>query len=76
MENGTLGGMLKRDLQHSKHLNSKQRLDISKGIAEGIFYIHSLHIDTNKMLIHRDINSSNILLDLDFKPKVLYLALD
>ena len=76
MENGTLSGMLERDLQHSKHLNSKHRLDISKGIAEGICYIHNLHIDTTKMLIHRDINSSNILLDLDFKPKVLYLAFD
>ena len=76
MENGTLREMLKHDFERAPRLNSKQRLDISKGIADGICYIHSLHIDTSKMLIHRDINTSNILLDTDFTPKVLYLAFD
>jgi len=70
MENGTLKGMLKHDLQHQKYLKSKQRLDISKGIAAGICYIHNLHIDATKMLIHRDINTSNILLDINFTPKI------
>ena len=72
MENGTLNGILKHDGQHPKHLNSKQRLDISKGIAEGICYIHSLQTEPTKMLIHRDIKSSNILLDDKMTPKVLF----
>ena len=72
MENGTLNGILKHDDQHPKHLNSKQRLDISKGIAEGICYIHSLQTEPTKMLIHRDIKSSNILLDDKMTPKVLF----
>ena len=70
MENGTLSGVLKHDFQHPKHLNSKQRLEISKGIAEGICYIHRLNTEPSKMLIHRDIKTSNILLDHDFTPKV------
>ena len=74
MENGTLSGVLKHDFQHPKHLNSKQRLDISKGIAEGICYIHRLNTEPSKMLIHRDIKTSNILLDHDFTPKVKDLS--
>ena len=71
MENGTLSGMLRYDEQHQKHLNSKQRLDISKGVAEGICYIHRLSSSPGKVLIHRDIKTSNILLDHDLTPKVL-----
>ena len=72
MENGTLNGILKHEGQHPKHLNSRQRLDISKGIAEGICYIHRLQTEPTKMLIHRDIKSSNILLDDKMTPKVLF----
>ena len=73
MENGTLSGMLRYDNQHEKHLNSKQRVDISKGVAEGICYIHRLHSEPGKVLIHRDIKTSNILLDENLIPKVLFI---
>jgi len=70
MENGTLSDMLKHDFQHPKYLNPKQRLDISKGIASGISYIHRVNTEPTKTLIHRDIKTSNILLDNEFTPKI------
>ena len=70
MENGTLSQVLKHNSQHPKHLNSSQRLEISKGIAEGICYIHRLQNEPTKVLIHRDIKTSNILLDDNMIPKV------
>lgn len=48
-------------------LNWKQRYDIILGIAKGLDHLHNeLHIK----IIHRDIKSSNILLDDDFQPKI------
>nr|XP_043632819.1 cysteine-rich receptor-like protein kinase 2 isoform X2 [Erigeron canadensis] len=48
-------------------LNWKQRSDIISGIARGLAHLHGeLHFK----IIHRDIKSSNILLDNDFQPKI------
>lgn len=48
-------------------LNWKQRFDIILGIARGLSYLHhEFHV----CIIHRDIKSSNILLDDDFQPKI------
>nr|XP_043628723.1 cysteine-rich receptor-like protein kinase 2 isoform X2 [Erigeron canadensis] len=48
-------------------LNWKQRYDIILGIAKGLAHLHEeLHVK----IIHRDIKSSNILLDDDFQPKI------
>ncbi|KAJ6813110.1 putative receptor-like protein kinase [Iris pallida] len=48
-------------------LNWKQRFDIIVGMARGLAYLHhEFHV----CVIHRDIKSSNILLDDDFQPKV------
>ncbi|KAI3898095.1 hypothetical protein MKX03_021694 [Papaver bracteatum] len=48
-------------------LNWKQRFDIIVGIARGLSYLHhEFHV----CIIHRDIKSSNILLDDDFQPKI------
>ncbi|XP_054795595.1 cysteine-rich receptor-like protein kinase 2 isoform X2 [Prosopis cineraria] len=48
-------------------LNWKQRYDIILGIARGLTYLHEeFHI----CIIHRDIKTSNILLDDDFQPKI------
>lgn len=47
--------------------NWKQRFDIIFGIARGLAYLHEeFHIS----IIHRDIKSSNILLDDDYEPKI------
>lgn len=48
-------------------LNWKQRTNIIFGTARGLAYLHEqFHVT----IIHRDIKSSNILLDEDFQPKI------
>lgn len=48
-------------------LNWTQRVDIILGIAKGLAYLHD---EFHLCIIHRDIKSSNILLDDDFQPKI------
>ncbi|KAK9062114.1 hypothetical protein SSX86_019299 [Deinandra increscens subsp. villosa] len=48
-------------------LNWKQRSDIILGIARGLVHLHE---EFHFKIIHRDIKSSNILLDDDFQPKI------
>lgn len=48
-------------------LNWKQRFDIIIGTARGLAYLHEqFHV----CIIHRDMKSSNILLDDEFQPKI------
>ena len=48
-------------------LNWKQRFDIIVGTAEGLAYLHG---GLQMRIIHRDIKSSNILLDENLTPKI------
>ncbi|XP_019172329.1 PREDICTED: cysteine-rich receptor-like protein kinase 2 isoform X2 [Ipomoea nil] len=48
-------------------LNWKQRVDIILGTAKGLAYLHE---QLDVCIIHRDIKSSNILLDDEFQPKI------
>ncbi|KAK9062119.1 hypothetical protein SSX86_019304 [Deinandra increscens subsp. villosa] len=48
-------------------LNWRQRSDIILGIARGLVHLHE---EFHFKIIHRDIKSSNILLDNDFQPKI------
>ncbi|KAB1211097.1 Cysteine-rich receptor-like protein kinase 2 [Morella rubra] len=48
-------------------LNWKQRYDIILGTARGLAYLHE---EFHVRIIHRDIKTSNILLDDDFQPKI------
>ncbi|KAJ4957441.1 hypothetical protein NE237_024552 [Protea cynaroides] len=63
MENGSL-----RDLLHGpskkKKLDWETRLQISLGAAQGLAYLHH---DCSLLIIHQDVKSSNILLDMDFE---------
>ncbi|POO00541.1 Serine/threonine protein kinase [Trema orientale] len=52
---------------HHIILDWPKRLQIAIGAAQGLCYMHH---DCLPPVIHRDIKSSNILLDSDFKPKI------
>lgn len=43
------------------------RLKIALGAARGLAYLHE---DSNPRVIHRDFKASNVLLEVDFTPKV------
>ncbi|KAK6642659.1 hypothetical protein RUM43_004161 [Polyplax serrata] len=51
----------------TKPLSWHQRLNIATGTARGIQFLHTIG---EKPLIHGDIKSANILLDLNFEPKI------
>ncbi|KAG0587874.1 hypothetical protein KC19_2G198000 [Ceratodon purpureus] len=48
-------------------LDWEARLKIALGAARGLAYLHE---DSNPRVIHRDFKASNILLEMDFTPKV------
>ncbi|CAM0949250.1 unnamed protein product [Alopecurus aequalis] len=68
MENGSLDDWLhNRDDNVSSFLDWPTRLKIAKGTSLGLSYIHQA---CKPKIVHRDIKSSNILLDKEFKAYV------
>ncbi|KAK3408274.1 hypothetical protein EUGRSUZ_J00545 [Eucalyptus grandis] len=55
------------DHDQTSSLAWKRRFDIILGIARGLLYIHQ---DSKLQVIHRDLKTSNILLDVDMNPKI------
>ncbi|GAV80712.1 Pkinase domain-containing protein/LRR_1 domain-containing protein/LRRNT_2 domain-containing protein/LRR_6 domain-containing protein/LRR_8 domain-containing protein [Cephalotus follicularis] len=64
MENGSLWDLLHGSMKKKK-LDWGTRLQIALGAAQGLAYLHH---DCSPRIIHRDVKSSNILLDKDFEP--------
>jgi len=48
-------------------LNWRKRYEIIIGIARGLLYLHQ---DSKLTIIHRDLKTSNILLDSQLNPKI------
>ncbi|CAL4889962.1 unnamed protein product [Urochloa decumbens] len=68
MENGSLDDWLhNRDDDANSFLDWPMRLKIAQGASRGLLYIHDV---CKPRIVHRDIKSSNILLDKEFKPFV------
>ncbi|KAL6888497.1 hypothetical protein ACP4OV_009523 [Aristida adscensionis] len=68
MENGSLDDWLhNRDDDASAFLEWPTRLNIAQGASRGLAYIHNV---CKPHIVHRDIKSSNILLDKGFKAYV------
>ncbi|CAI8608545.1 unnamed protein product [Vicia faba] len=55
------------DQTKSQVLNWNARFHIISGIARGLLYLHQ---DSRVRIIHRDLKTSNILLDNDMNPKI------
>ncbi|KAK7406631.1 hypothetical protein VNO78_08260 [Psophocarpus tetragonolobus] len=70
--NGDLSEWIYFNNVDGKFLSWTQRLQIALDVATGLDYLHSF---TSPPHIHKDIKSSNILLDGDFRGKVANLSL-
>ncbi|KAG2321956.1 hypothetical protein Bca52824_015169 [Brassica carinata] len=66
MHNGTLGDHLHGTSDY-KPLDWPTRLQIAQDAAKGLEYLHT---GCNPSIIHRDVKSSNILLDINMRAKV------
>ncbi|KAL5148991.1 putative LRR receptor-like serine/threonine-protein kinase [Glycine soja] len=67
MHNGTLKEHLYGPLTHGRSINWMKRLEIAEDSAKGIEYLHTGCVPA---VIHRDLKSSNILLDKHMRAKV------
>ncbi|KAJ0449750.1 putative protein kinase RLK-Pelle-LRR-VIII-1 family [Helianthus annuus] len=65
MPQGTLSDWIKA--KSGKRLSFRMRLQVALDAAKGILYLHT---EANPPIFHRDIKSSNILLDSNFVGKV------
>jgi Leucine-rich repeat (LRR) protein len=66
IERGSLASILHAE-QFAQELGWHKRVDIGRDVAQALSYLHH---DYDEPIIHRDIKSSNILLDRDFKAYV------
>uniref|UniRef100_A0A453MNP6 non-specific serine/threonine protein kinase n=1 Tax=Aegilops tauschii subsp. strangulata TaxID=200361 RepID=A0A453MNP6_AEGTS len=55
------------DSEKHKDLDLGRRFKIISGVARGLQYLHE---DSQLKIVHRDLKASNILLDLDYNPKI------
>jgi serine/threonine protein kinase len=66
IERGSLASILHAE-QFAQELGWHKRVDIGRDVAQALSYLHH---DYDEPIIHRDIRSSNILLDRDFEAYV------
>ncbi|KAG0604296.1 hypothetical protein M758_10G160300 [Ceratodon purpureus] len=66
VSNGDLRSAL-HDKERGLVLNWKERLRIAEGVAQGLAYLHHTY---SPPIVHRDISSSNVLLDNDLEAQI------
>ncbi|XP_050107692.1 MDIS1-interacting receptor like kinase 2-like isoform X3 [Malus sylvestris] len=66
LDKGSLASILSKE-DEAKKLDWSRRVRIVKGVAHALSYMHH---DCVPPIVHRDISSSNILLDYDYEPCV------
>lgn len=66
IERGSLAKSLLDD-KEAEILSWDIRLKIVRGVANALSYLHH---DSTPTIVHRDISRNNILLDMDFEPKI------
>lgn len=66
IERGSLAKSL-LDNKEAEILSWDIRLKIVRGVANALSYLHH---DSTPTIVHRDISRNNILLDMDFEPKI------
>ncbi|KAF6153426.1 hypothetical protein GIB67_003616 [Kingdonia uniflora] len=66
LERGNLSKVLS-DIEEAVKLDWVRRVNIIKGVANAFSYLHH---DCSPPIVHRDISSSNILLDLEYEARV------
>ncbi|KAE8794492.1 L-type lectin-domain containing receptor kinase IV.1-like [Hordeum vulgare] len=69
MSNGSLDKYLylQEEEEHKPTLDWARRFEIIKGVASGLFYLHERW---EKVVIHRDIKASNVLLDSEMNGRL------
>ncbi|KAF5961278.1 hypothetical protein HYC85_002487 [Camellia sinensis] len=70
--NGPLSDWIYHNNTDQKFLNWTQRMHIALDVAMGLNYIHNY---TSPPYVHKDIKSSNVLLDSDFRAKIANFGL-
>ncbi|KAG8480696.1 hypothetical protein CXB51_025284 [Gossypium anomalum] len=66
LERGSLRMVLSNNEQATE-LDWKKRVNVVKGLANALSYMHHSH---SQPIVHRDISSNNVLLDLDYEARV------
>lgn len=70
LHGGSLGDLI---CSQNFQLHWGVRLKIAIGVAQGLAYLHKDYVPH---LVHRNLKSKNILLDVNFEPKLTHFALD
>ncbi|KAL3820470.1 hypothetical protein ACJIZ3_006375 [Penstemon smallii] len=67
MENGSLDKRIFESDDESKFLNFEERIKVLKQVASGVLYLHE---EWEAKVLHRDIKSSNVLLDKEMNARL------